>query len=189
MEILKNRIISEGKSLDGGVLKVDSFINHQMDANLMFKMAEEFAERFKDCMATKIITVEASGIAPAIFVGYLMNLPVLFVKKKNPKTMVEMYTTTVHSFTKDREYTLSVSKEYIKANDKLIFIDDFLAGGNAANAIIDLAKQSGANIVAMGFLIEKSFQKGGDTLREKGYNVHSLAVIDDLRNNKIILRD
>ncbi|WP_373774798.1 xanthine phosphoribosyltransferase, partial [Porphyromonas loveana] len=177
MELLKRRILQDGKCYPGGILKVDSFINHQMDSKLMYHVAEEFARLYADSGANKIVTIEASGIAPAIMVGYIMNLPVVFVKKKQPKTMENMLTTTVHSFTKSRDYTVCISHDFLTADDRILFIDDFLAYGNAAQSIIDLADQAGAQIAGMVFIIEKAFQHGRDTLIEKGIRVEWLAII------------
>ena len=176
MELLKQRILQDGKCYPGGILKVDSFINHQMDSKLMYHVAEEFARLFADSGVNKIVTIEASGIAPAIMVGYIMNLPVVFVKKKQPKTMDNMLTTTVHSFTKSRDYTVCISH-------------DFLAYGNAAQGIIDLAEQASAKIVGMGFIIEKAFQNGREALQERGIRVESLAIIRSLDNCCITIAD
>ncbi len=180
MDILKKRILQDGKCYEGGILKVDSFINHQMDPMLMHKIAQEFVTRFKNERINKIVTIEASGIAPAIMVGYLMQLPVVFVKKKQPKTMENMLTTTVHSFTKDRDYTVCISNNFLTPEDHVLFIDDFLAYGNAGLGMIDLINKSGATLSGMGFIIEKAFQDGGKILREKDVHVESLAIIDDL---------
>lgn len=188
MHLLKQRIEQDGKCYPGGILKVDSFINHQMDPRLMHKIAEEFVKRFEGERINKIVTIEASGIAPAIMVGYVMNLPVVFVKKKQPKTMENMLTTTVHSFTKDRDYTVCISNNFLQETDRILFIDDFLAYGNAALGMLDLVKQSGATLAGMGFIIEKAFQDGGKILRGKGVKVESLAIIDDLSDCKIIIR-
>ncbi len=188
MQLLKQRILEDGCSLPGGILKVDSFLNHQMDPTLMMEVALEFSRRFKEVKVNKIVTVEASGIAPAILLGYVMRLPVVFVKKKVPKTMENMLVTDIHSFTKDRTYTVSISADFLRPDDHIIFIDDFLAYGNAALGIIDLCRQSGATIEAMGFVIEKGFQGGGELLRSKGYNIQSLAIIDSLDNCQITLR-
>lgn len=129
MELLKQRILQDGRCYPGGILKVDSFINHQMDPMLMYKIAEEFIRRFQDRKINKIVTIEASGIAPAIMVGYIMQLPVVFVKKKKPKTMENMLSTVVHSFTKDRDYTVCISNNFLTPEDHILFIDDFLAYG------------------------------------------------------------
>jgi len=188
MELLKQRIEQDGKCYPGGILKVDSFINHQMDPRLMYKIAEEFVKRFEGVKINKIVTIEASGIAPAIMVGYVMNLPVVFVKKKQPKTMDNMLTTTIHSFTKDRDYTVCISNSFLTEDDHILFIDDFLAYGNAALGMIDLVQQSGSTLAGMGFIIEKAFQDGGKTLREKGIKVESLAIIEDLSNCEIVIR-
>lgn len=188
MELLKQRILQDGRSLPGGILKVDSFLNHQLDPNLMYKLAEEFARLFADKKINKIVTIEASGIAPAIMLGYQMQLPVVFIKKKQPKTMDNMLVSEVRSFTKNRVYTVCISNSFLTADDHVLFIDDFLAYGNAAMGMIDLARQAGATIEGMGFIIEKGFQGGGDKLREAGYNVHGLAIIDSLDNCEISFR-
>lgn len=164
---------------------MDSFINHQMDPALMKLMAEEFARRFASEGVNKIITIEASGIAPAIMTGYVMGVPVVFAKKKRPVTMDNMLTTSVYSFTKQRDYDICVSGEFLRRGDRVLFIDDFLANGNAAKGIIELAKQAGAELAGMGFLIEKEFQHGGDCLRKAGIRVESLAVIESLDDCKI----
>ncbi|OAV76124.1 Xanthine phosphoribosyltransferase [Bacteroidales bacterium Barb7] len=188
MELLKQRILQDGRCYPGGILKVDSFINHQMDPQLMFRIGEEFASLFKDAGINKIVTIEASGIAPAIFVGYIMQQPVVFIKKKQPKTMENMLTSTVHSFTKDRDYTVCISNNFLTPSDRILFIDDFLAYGNAAAGIIDLAAQSRATIAGMGFIIEKAFQQGRDALLEKGIRIESLAIIESLDNCQIVIR-
>ena len=189
MKALKERILRDGKCFDGGILKVDNFINHQMDPILMKSMAVEFVRRFAGQDINKILTIEASGIAPAIMVGYLLELPVVFAKKKVPSTMENMLATKVFYYKKNRTYDVCVSKDYLHSGDKVLFIDDFLANGNAAKGIIDLVNQAGAELVGMGFLIEKGFQAGGDELREMGIHVESLAIIDSLDNNRITIRE
>ena len=188
MDLLKKRILQDGKCFEGGILKVDSFINHQMDPILMKSIGVEFVRRFANKDFNKVMTIEASGIAPAIMVGYLLELPVVFAKKKQPKTMENMISTTVRSFTKDREYNVCISKDFLSKEDRVLFIDDFLANGNAANGIIDLIDQAGAQLVGMGFIIEKDFQHGGEVLRERGIHVESLAIIDSLDNCQIKIR-
>ena len=168
MDLLKERIMQEGRCFPGGILKVDSFVNHQMDPILMMDLAKEFVRLFQDIKYNKIITIEASGIAPAIMMGFLMNLPVVFAKKKKPNTLDNMLATKVTSFTKQRDYDVVISRDYLTPDDHVIFIDDFLAYGNAAKGIIDLCKQSGATLEGMGFIIEKAFQDGGQYLREHG---------------------
>lgn len=182
MKLLRDRIIRDGKCLEGGILKVDSFINHQMDPIMMKAMADEFVKRFACERIDKILTIEASGIAPAIMVGYLLHLPVVFAKKRKPSTMANCLHTKVFSFTKGKEFDICVSGEYLGKGDRVLFIDDFLARGNAAKGIIELAEQAEAEIVGMGFLIEKTFQEGGDYLRSKGLRVESLARIKSLDN-------
>ena len=185
MKELKARILKDGRSLPGGVLKVDNFINHQMDPMLMKAMADEFARRFAATPITKVLTIEASGIAPAIMLGYVLNVPVVFAKKKRPSTMENMLVTETFSFTKNEPYTLCVSRDFLHEGDKVLFIDDFLAKGNASKSIIDLVKLAGAELVGMGFLIEKAFQSGGAPLRDAGIHVESLAIIESLDNCEI----
>ena len=189
MKSLINRIIQDGHCLDGGILKVDRFINQQMDPYLMKQVAVEFMNRFAEAKPTKILTVEASGIAPAVMLGYNMELPVVFAKKKKPSTMGGFLSTTVRSFTKQNEYTLIISKEYLTAEDRVLFIDDFLAFGNAGMGILDLCQQAGAELVGMGFIIEKEFQGGRKVLTEAGVkHIESLAIIESLENNQIKLK-
>ena len=188
MNFLEERIVKDGVVKEGNILKVDSFLNHHMDINLFDQMGEEFKRRFADKPINKIVTIEASGIAPAILVGYLKQLPVVFIKKKQPKTMDNMLSTVVHSFTKDRDYTVCISNSFLTPDDHVLFIDDFLANGNAANGVIDLCKMSGATIEAMGFIIEKAFQHGGDFLREHNIRYEALATVESLDDCKILLK-
>ena len=188
MKLLDDRILQDGRSLPGGILKVDSFLNHQLDPNLMYEVAREFSRRFDNVSYNKIVTIEASGIAPAIMLGYIRQLPVVFIKKKQPSTMDGMLISEVHSFTKDRTYTVCISRNFLTPSDRVIFIDDFLAYGNAAMGMIDLARQSGVSIAGMGFIIEKGFQGGGDRLRQMGYNIQSLAIVDSLDGCRITFR-
>ena len=188
MDKLKARILQDGKCYPGGILKVDSFINHQMDPNLMMEVAKEFATLFADLHINKIVTIEASGIAPAILVGYIMQLPVVFIKKKEPKTMENMLTSVVHSFTKDRDYTVCISNDYLTSDDHVLFIDDFLANGNASMGVIELCKRANAKLEAMGFIIEKAFQQGGKALRKQGVRYEALATVESLDNCEIKLR-
>lgn len=185
--LLKERIMQDGKCYAGGILKVDSFINHQMDPDLMREIGHQFSQRFAHTGVNKIMTIEASGIAPAIMMGYEMHLPVVFAKKKQPKTMDHMLTTTVHSFTKDRNYTVCISADFLTPQDRVVVIDDFLAYGNAARGLENLCQQAGAHIAGFGFIIEKVFQHGGDYLRGKDYLVHSLARVLSLDDCKIVL--
>lgn len=189
MELLKQRILQDGRLLPSGVLKVDRFLNHQLDATLMFEVAKEFGRLFADCNFNKIVTIEASGIAPAIMIGYQLQLPVVFIKKARPMTMDKMLVTEVRSFTKNTIETVCVSSDFLTADDHVLFIDDLLAYGNASNGMIALAKQAGATIEGMGFVIEKGFQGGGDRLRAAGYNLESLAIIESAQPGNIVFRD
>ena len=188
MQQLKERILRDGKCFAGGILKVDNFINHQMDPMLMREMADELTRRFSEHKINKVLTVEASGIAPAIMVGENLKVPVVFAKKSVPSTMENMLVTEVFSFTKNRSYTVCISSDYLSEGDRVLFIDDFLANGKAALGIIDLVNQAGATLEGMGFLIEKGFQSGGKELRERGIHVESLAIIDSLEDCTITLR-
>lgn len=181
-EPLVKRILTDGKCLEGGILKVDSFINHQIDPKLLQDISKEFVKRFANEKIDKILTIEASGIAPAILVGLFLDVPVVFAKKKKPSTMSNMLVTEVFSFTKQRSYCVCVSQEFIKEGENILFIDDFLANGNAAKGIIDLINQAKANLVGMGFIIEKSFQEGGKLLRDQAIHVESLVKIKSLDN-------
>lgn len=187
---LRERIMKDGRCYEGGILKVDRFINHQMDPYLMKQIAIEVIRRFADAKINKILTVEASGIAPAVMLGYLMELPVVFAKKKKPSTMGDMYVSTVTSFTKQRDYSMVISKEYLTSEDRVLFVDDFLAFGNAGQGIIDLCRQAGATIEGMAFIIEKAFQHGREALMAQGITrIESMAIIDSLENNVIKLRE
>lgn len=186
MKMLEERILRDGKCLPGGVLKVDGFINHQMDPALMMSLARELARRFGDEPLDRVLTVEASGIAPAVLVGYLLGLPVVFAKKKSPSTMENALSARVRSFTKGRDYDVCLSRDFLHAGDRVLFIDDFLANGNAAQGMLELIGQAGASLAGMGFLIEKAFQPGGAMLREKGIRVESLARIESLDGGRIV---
>ena len=188
MQILNERILNDGKCFPGGILKVDSFINHQMDPNLMKQIAVEMIRRYASTPINKILTVEASGIAPAIMMGFLLDLPVVFAKKKKPSTMGDMLATTVHSFTKQREYTIVVSREYLRPEDRVLFVDDFLAYGNAAKGVIDLCRQAGCELTGTAFIIEKAFQHGRELIEREGIRCEALAIVDSLDNCRIHLR-
>lgn len=188
MRQLCERILADGKCFPGGILKVDSFINHQIDPNLMKAIAVEFVRRFADVNANKILTIEASGIAPAVMLGALLDLPVVYVKKKKPSTMKNILAAKVFSFTKQREYDVVVSRDFLTANDRVLFIDDFLAYGNAAMGIIDLVRQAGAQLVGIGVIIEKAFQKGREVIEREGVRVEALAIVESLDDGKIQLR-
>ena len=190
MKSLIDRIFKDGYCVDGGILRVDRFINEQMDPRLMKQVAVEFFSRFARSGVTKILTVEASGIAPAVMLGYMMELPVVFAKKLKPSTMGTNLSTVVHSFTKDADFTLYISREHLTPEDRVLFVDDFLAYGNTGIGVLDLCRQAGATLVGMGFLIEKEFQKGRETLKNAGVqHIESLAIIESLDNNQIKFKD
>lgn len=185
MESLKQRILQEGKIISPEVLKVDGFINHQLDPQLLMAIGVEFARRFAYSHVNKILTIEASGIAPAVMTGYCMGIPVIFAKKEKSSTMDNPYVAEVHSFTKEKDYTIVTGREYLKPGDKVLCIDDFLAYGSAAMALSSLIEQAGAHLAGMGFVIEKAFQQGGELLRAKGIHVESLARIESLEGGVV----
>lgn len=190
LKVLCDRILEEGRCMDGSVLRVDRFVNHQMDPYLMKQAAIEFIRRFADVRVNKILTIESSGIAPAVMLGYLMELPVVFVKKKLPLTMDDYYQTEVRSFTKQRSYNVVIHKDYLTSDDHVLFIDDFLAYGNASIGIIDLCRQAGATVEGMGFLIEKEFQGGRHLLQLEGVRrIESLAIIESLTDSQIKIKN
>lgn len=188
MEELKQRILKDGLARkEGGVILVSRFLNHQLDPQLLMHCAEEFARVFKDQGVTKIVTIEASGIAPAILMGYIMHLPVVFVKKKAPKTVDESWKSWVWSFTRGDETTVCIGREFLTAQDRIVFIDDFLADGHASGSIIHLCRQSGAQIVGMGFLVEKGFAGGGQFLRDHNIPYHALATIKCINDDNTMV--
>ncbi len=190
MKLLEEKIANEGISIGTDILKVDMFLNHQLDVNLLDEMGKEFYRLFKDCGATKIVTIESSGIAMAVFTAKYFNLPALFAKKAQHKNVgTEVYSAKCYSFTHGKEYTMNVSKKYLNSDDKVLIIDDFMAGGNACNALIDIINQSGAQVVGIGIAIEKGFQPGGQALREKGYNLRSLAIVESMNDGNITFRN
>jgi len=183
MELLKEKINKEGKVLSDTVLKVDSFLNHQIDPLLMKEIGDEFANRYADEIITKVLTVESSGIAPATFLGLTIGAPVVFARKRKSLTLSDnLFTSEVFSFTKNESNNISVAKDYISADDNVLIIDDFLANGEAVKGLLDIANQAGANIVGVGIVIEKGFQQGGKLLREQGVRIESLARIKSLEN-------
>ncbi|MFD1206424.1 MULTISPECIES: xanthine phosphoribosyltransferase [Sporosarcina] len=189
MKQMEDKILAEGKVLSDQVLKVDSFLNHQIDPQLMKAIGMEFAERFKDAGITKILTIESSGIAPAVMAGLELNVPVVFARKRKSLTLVDdLLTAKVHSFTKNETNEISVSKKFINADDTVLMIDDFLANGQAVNGLMDIIEQAGATLAGVGIVIEKGFQQGGELLREKGIRIESLAIIESLENGEVKLK-
>ncbi|MCO8067656.1 xanthine phosphoribosyltransferase [Acinetobacter schindleri] len=186
MYALEQKILAEGIVLSEEVLKVDSFLNHQIDPVMMQQIGQEFARLFKDAGITKIITIEASGIAPAVMAGLELGVPVIFARKYQSLTLKDdLYRSKVFSFTKQTESTIAISKKHINAADKVLVIDDFLANGQAALGLADLIHQAEASVVGIGIVIEKSFQPGRDILLEKGYRVESLARVKSLANGTV----
>lgn len=186
MHALEQKILAEGIVLSDQVLKVDSFLNHQIDPVLMQQIGQEFARLFKDAGITKIITIEASGIAPAVMAGLELGVPVIFARKYQSLTLKDdLYRSKVFSFTKQIESTIAISNKHISATDKVLVIDDFLANGQAALGLADLIHQAQAEVVGIGIVIEKSFQPGRALLLEKGYRVESLARVKSLANGTV----
>jgi xanthine phosphoribosyltransferase len=185
MELLKQRIRQDGIVKGADVLKVDSFLNHQMDIALFEEIGKEFHRRFGDCGVNKILTIEASGIGIACVTAQSFHCPVIFAKKSQTKNIAgEVYSTKVESFTHGRIYDVIVSKQYLGPQDNVLIIDDFLANGAALEGLIDLVNQSGAKLVGAGIVIEKAFQPGGARLRAKGIRVESLARIQSKSEEK-----
>ena len=186
MQALEQKILAEGIVLSDQVLKVDSFLNHQIDPVLMQQIGQEFARRFKDAGVTKIVTIEASGIAPAIMAGLELGVPVIFARKYQSLTLKDdLYRSKVFSFTKQTESTIAISNKHIAATDRVLVIDDFLANGQAALGLVDLIHQAQAEVLGIGIVIEKSFQPGRDLLLEKGYRVESLARVKSLQDGTV----
>ncbi len=181
MQLLKDRIRKDGKIKSGDVLKVDSFLNHQMDIKLFVEIGKEFKRRFADYEVNKILTIEASGIGIACIVAQYFDVPVVFAKKSKTKNIAgDVYTTQVESFTHGRTYDIMVSKEFLGAGDKVLLIDDFLANGKALEGLAAIVNDSGAKLVGAGIVIEKGFQPGGDRLRAEGIQVESLAIVESM---------
>ena len=179
MQLLEERIRRDGKIREGGVLKVDSFLNHQMDVALFGEIGREFARLFEGQNVTKILTIEASGIGIACIAAQYFNVPVIFAKKNKTKNIAgDVYISQVESFTQSkRPYNIFVSKEFLHPGERVLLIDDFLANGSALNALIDIVHQAGAEVVGAGIVIEKAFQPGGERIRGQGIRVESLARI------------
>lgn len=181
MKLLEDKIRTEGVIKEGNILKVDGFLNHQMDVALFDQMGKEFKRLFQDQKITKILTIEASGIGIACVVAQSFHVPVVFAKKaKSLNIDGEVYSSKVESFTHKRVYDIIVSKKYLTPEDHILVIDDFLANGCAVLGLIDLINASGATLEGVGIAIEKGFQNGGAMIREKGIHLESLAIVDDM---------
>jgi len=186
MKVLQEKILNEGKVLSGDVLKVDAFLNHQIDPVLMQEIGKEFAKRFKEENITKIVTIESSGIAPAVMAALELGVKVIFARKRKSLTLQDnMYVAKVYSFTKQETNEISLSRTHIDENDRVLIIDDFLANGQAALGLMSLVEQAGASIAGIGIVIEKACQDGGKKLREQGVRVESLAEIASLDNGTV----
>ena len=192
MQLLKDRIRKDGKIKEGNVLKVDSFLNHQMDVKLFQEIGKEFKRRFEGEEITKILTIEASGIGIACVAAEVFDVPVVFAKKTQTKNIAgDVYTTKVESFTHGRVYDIIVSREFLGKGDKVLLIDDFLANGKALEGLAELVKKSGAELVGAGVVIEKGFQVGGDIIRSKGIHLESPAIVEsmDEKTGEVVFRN
>lgn len=190
MELLKKKILKDAEILPGALIKVDSFLNHQIDVDLASKCGKEWYERFKSDGVTKILTIESSGIGLACLAAQYFNVPVVYAKKTKTATIgKEYYSTKVVSYTHGQAYEVLVSKKYINSSDRILLIDDFLANGSALKVLIHLAEMGGATVVGAGVAIEKSYQNGGRDLRNLGYRIESLAKIKEVTDDCIILED
>ena len=184
MKILEDMILERGIAVNEDILKVDSFVNHQVDPELMKNIGDEFAEHFKGQGITKVATIESSGIAPALMTALALNVPMLILKKQPSKILnQDLYQTVVTSYTKGTSYELTLSKNFISENDHVLIIDDFLANGKAMRGLLDVCQQAGASVAGIGICIEKGFQPGGDELRREGYKLASLAIVDEMGDN------
>ena len=189
MELMEHKIRAEGKVLPGGILKVGSFLNQQIDTAFLAEIGREVARLFDGCGVTKVLTIESSGIAIAAAVGMAMGVPMVFAKKhKTSNVDGSTYSTVVHSYTHNTDYTVVVSSDYLLPDDKVLLVDDFLANGKALIGLMELVKQAGATLVGAACAIEKGFQGGGDALRAKGIRVESLAIIERMSDDAITFR-
>lgn len=192
MQLLKDRIRRDGQVFPGNVLKVDSFLNHQMDIGLFEEFGKEFKRRFDGEEINKILTIEASGIGIACIVAQSFGVPVVFAKKSQSKNIAgEVYSSQVHSYTHGRIYDIIVSKKFLGPEDKVLIIDDFMANGAAMDGLLEVIRESGAHVAGAGIIIEKGFQGGGERLRREGLRVESLAIVDsmDETTGEIVFRD
>ncbi|MCY7026665.1 xanthine phosphoribosyltransferase [Streptococcus sanguinis] len=190
MKKLEERILRDGQVLGENILKVDSFLTHQVDFSLMKEIGQVFAEVVKDAGITKVVTIEASGIAPAVYVAEALGLPMIFAKKAKNITMTEgILTADVYSFTKQVTSTVSIAGKFLNSDDKVLIIDDFLANGQAAKGLITIIEQAGAQVEAVGIVIEKSFQDGRQLLETDGYRVLSLARIAGFEKGQIVFAE
>ena len=189
MKALEEKILKEGTVLPGHILKVGSFLNQQIDVEFLMEMGREIAEKFKGDGVTKVLTVEASGIAIAVAAAAQMHVPMVFAKKnKTGNVSGRVYSAQVHSYTHNRDYNIVVSEEYIGKDDVVLLVDDFLANGAALEGMIEIVNQAGAKVAGMSCAIEKGFQGGGDKLRAQGYKVESLAIVETMSEDSLTFR-
>ena len=190
METLEARILKDGYVLGENILKVDSFLTHQVDLHLMKEIGDVFAKKFQDAGITKVVTIEASGIAPALYTADALKVPMIFAKKSKNITMNEgILTAEVFSFTKQVTNTVSIAGKYLSEKDKVLIVDDFLANGQAAKGLVEIVEQAGAKVEAVGIIIEKSFQEGRGLLEEAGIPVFSLARLERFENGKVVFKE
>ena len=190
MKELEEKILKEGHALSENILKVDSFINHQVDPVLMQQIGDAFAGHFGNKGITKVVTIESSGIAPALMTAISLNVPMIILKKQPSKVLNDnLLQTVVTSFTKGTSYELTLSHQFIEENDNVLIIDDFLANGCALLGLIDIVKKSGATLEGAGIVIEKGFQNGGQKIRDMGVRLESLAIVDSMTDDSLTFRD
>ncbi|MZP31479.1 xanthine phosphoribosyltransferase [Heliobacterium undosum] len=185
MQELKDRILAEGEVIGTHILKVDTFLNHQIDPAFILRMGKDLADRFAGAGITRVLTVEASGIAVASAVALSLNVPVVFAKKKKASTQSDVYTSQIYSFTRQESVNITVSKKFLPADDIVLIVDDFLAHGEALKGLVDIVRQSGARLAGAGIVIEKCFQHGGAALRAEGMRIETLAAIERMEPGKI----
>jgi len=189
MQILKEKIIRYGELIADSIIKVDSFLNHQLDIDLFNEMGREFKKRFQDTTITKILTLESSGIAVACITAQYFQVPVVFAKKHEAANLgADTYHAAVYSFTKDKLYQIRVAKDYLLPQDKILIIDDFLATGQAINGLLEIVSQAGAEAMGIGVVIEKGFQKGREKINNQQIQLESLAIIEEIHDGKIIFQ-
>src|SRR5699024_577205 len=190
LQLLKDKILAEGKVLSDTIIKVDSFLNHQIDPELMQEIGKELSERYREANITKILSIESSGIAPAMMAGLYLGVPVIFARKKKSLTLTDhLYTSSVYSFAKKETNEISVSKDFLAQDDCVLLMDDFLANGQAVKGLMEIIEQAGATLAGVGIVIEKGFQEGGKEIREQGIRLDSLAIVDSLEEGKIVFRN
>lgn len=189
MKAMEEKILKEGKVFPGHILKVGSFLNHQLDTAFLMEVGKEIADLYKDEKIDKVVTIETSGVAVAFAAAAHIGVPVVYAKKhKSSNLPPDLYSSIVHSFTHNTDYTVYISADFLQKGEKVLIVDDFLAVGNALNGLMDIVGQAGAETVGIATAIEKGFQGGGDALRARGIRVESMAIIDDMTDTDIVFR-